>query len=623
MGTAAVKIPAEFRAVDKVTHIAKKMTSGVRRFAKNSSAAMRRFDSRVTRSINGLKRKVGSFGAYIGGAALFGALSAGIGVMADFEEANSNLASILQVNVDQTAKLQANSKKLGATTAFTASQVTGLQTEYAKLGFTEQEILKVTESTLSLAAATKTDLGQAASQVGATLRAFNLDAQHGARVADVFALSTSKSALNMEFLNTAMAIVAPVASKFGFSVEEVTTLLGKLADSGFDASSAATATRNIMLNLADSNGKLAKSLGRPVKDLPSLIAGLDNLNKKGIDLNKALKLTDKRSVAAFATFLGGTKKTLDLNEALEKAGGSAQKMADKQLDNLTGKTTILKSAYEGFILSLDDGSGPYSDTFKNIVMVATEMLSLASGTAKAKSELTGAELEIRNSAETTMSFAKALLYIAAVYKTVSVALGIYSTVKTAYTAVTTAAAAAQTTFAVALWAATWPILAIIAAVAAIIAIFYYWDDITAWFSKQWKRYTEWFGERWNKVVKWFKEFDFKEFFKDIGRSILKFLLAPIQGLLMLLSKLPGKIGKIASLGLEKLGDLTGDVNADVGSEAGPLESPESKNSKIVRETTSRNTIGIDINDPGNNVSGTSNEGPMEIPININKTQGAF
>ncbi|WP_036384063.1 phage tail tape measure protein [Muricauda sp. MAR_2010_75] len=618
---ATVKIPAEFKAVDKTSHVLRKMTAGVRKYSKNGISAVRRLDARFTKSLNRMKRSVGSFGAYLGGAALVGALGGAIMIMADYEQANANLASVLDVNIEQTAELQKSSQRLGATTAFTAGEVAGLQTEYAKLGFTEKEILKVTDSTLALAAATKTELSQAAMQVGSTLRAFNYEASEASRIADVFAASTSKSALNMEFLNTAMSIVAPVASKFGFEVEEVTALLGSLADSGFDASSAATATRNILLNLADSNGKLAKSLGRPVKDLPSLVAGLKELDARGTPLAKMLELTDKRSVAAFATFVSGTDKTLKLNSALGEAGSTAQKMAEKQLDTLTGKTTILKSAYEGFILSLDNGKGPYSDTIKNVVMVATEMLSMASGTAKAESELTTSEKTIRQYAKTAIQVLKILGWLAAAFVVFKVALAAYTIVQGIMTAATWVATAASTAFAVAVNLGLWPILLIIAAIAALIAIFYYWDDIIAWFSKQWEKFTSWIGKVWDRVVKWFKEFDFKEFFKKIGQSILKFLLMPMKALLTLLSKIPGKIGKMASMGLEKIGDLTGETEVNLNNPKKPLESPELKSAKVTNETIQQNRITMDINDPGGHVGNVSNEGPTPIPVNLRKTQG--
>ena len=619
---ATVQIPSEFRAKDKFSHVVKKMTMGVSRFSKTGVKYMRRFDSHVTRSFNKIKRMAGPLGTFLGGAALLGALSGAVQITADYEAANSNLAAVLGVNVEQTEALQKSSRRLGATTAFTAGEVAGLQTEYAKLGFTETEILKATDSTLALAAATRTDLGQAAAQVGATIRAFNYDASEAARISDVFASSTSKSALNMEFLNTAMSIVAPVASKFGFSVEEVTSLLGSLADSGFDASSAATATRNILLNLADSNGKLAKSLGGPVRDLPSLVAGLKKLDASGVDLAKMLELTDKRSVAAFATFVSGTDKTLDLNQALIKAGGTAEGMANKQLDNLKGKTTILKSAYEGFILSLEDGSGPYADTAKNILMVATEMLSMASGTAKASSELNDQEKKIRAYAIIGGDMIKMLGVLIGMYGAMKVAMVGYSIYQGIATAAAWLAVPANAALAATIWAVTWPILAIIAAIAAVVAVIYYWNDITAWFGKQWQKFTDWISKTWNNVVKWFKDFDFKAFFKDIGQSILKFMLWPMKHLLTLASNLPGKIGKMATVALDKVKELTGEGEMKVSADD-PLDSPETNNSKITQKTMQENMLSVDIRDKGDNVERASNEGPMDIPININKTQGAF
>lgn len=73
-----------------------------------------------------------------------------------------------------------------------------------------------------------------------------------------------------------MPIVGPVAKAFNFQIEDTLALLGKLADAGFDASMSATATRNILLNLADGSGELAKALGGPVNTLPELVAGLKN-----------------------------------------------------------------------------------------------------------------------------------------------------------------------------------------------------------------------------------------------------------------------------------------------------------------------------------------------------------
>ena len=395
---AALIIPSIFTAVDKVSATARKMTSNISRFGKRAEASLARAERGFRRLISPLSKvnkMLGGFGLFLTGAAIVAVIGGAVSIFIDFEQAGANLSAVLGKTRAQTVLLTEDAKRLGATTAFTASQVTGLQTEFAKLGFSQKEILNATSATLSLAAATSTELPQAAKQVGAAIRAFGLDASESARVADVFALSTSKSALDMEFLAVSMSKVAPIASKFGFSIEDSVGLLGSLADAGFDASTAATSTKNIILNLADSNGKLAKALGRPIKSLPDLIGGFKELRAKGIDLNKMLQLTDKRSVAAFATFLENAEKVDALSDALKNAKGAAEAMAKTQLDTLGGSITILKSAWEGFILSMEDGTGAFSNTLRIIVRVATGMLSLASGTAKAEDQLEGIEKPIR------------------------------------------------------------------------------------------------------------------------------------------------------------------------------------------------------------------------------------
>ena len=53
------------------------------------------------------------------------------------------------------------------------------------------------------------------------------------RQLSTMAIGTTSSALNFEYLNSAMSTVGPVANSFGFTIAETTSLLGALANSGF------------------------------------------------------------------------------------------------------------------------------------------------------------------------------------------------------------------------------------------------------------------------------------------------------------------------------------------------------------------------------------------------------
>lgn len=309
-----------------------------------------------------------TIGAMITGQ-IVGGLRDAISTIIEFEKKNSTLAAILGTTKKSIKDLTDEARRLGATTSYTAAQVTALQIELAKLGFFKEDIKAMTPSVLKFAKAVDTDLASAATLAGATLRIFNLDAEDTERAVSTMTMGCNASALSFEYLNTAMSIVGPVANSFGFTIEETTALLGALANSGFDASSAATATRNILLNLADSSGKLALALGGPVDNLEDLVKGLKKLNSEGIDLNKALDLTDKRSVAAFNTFLNGTDTVLNLRDAVTGAEEGFNAMSEEMGDNVQGALNRLSSTIEGVVLRFYESKGILRDLIDLVTLM--------------------------------------------------------------------------------------------------------------------------------------------------------------------------------------------------------------------------------------------------------------
>jgi len=602
------------------------MGSSVQGFAAKTEVAMARADMafrRVTAPIRRVTSALGSMGLMLGGAALVGGLISVVGIFKDFEQANANLASVLGKSKAETVALNEDAKRLGATTAFTASQVAGLQTEFAKLGFSQEEILGATEATLALAAATNTELPQAAAQVGSALRAFGLDASEAARVADVFAASTSKSALDMSKLETGMATVAPVAKAFGFSIEDSVALLGKLSDAGFDASSAATATRNIILNMADSGGKLAKALGRPVNSLEDMIGGMEDLRAKGVDLASMLDLTDKRSVAAFATFVDGSEGVRQLAGELNNAGGTAQKMAEQQLDTLGGAITILGSAYEGFILSMEDGTGAFSQQIKSIVQVISEMFTLASGSAVASAELSEGAKRIRSYAETGLFLVKAVGYVIGALVLWKAVMLVVSGVLAVYKGVLALVTVAQYAWALAVTIGFGPFMlligAIVAAVAIVVIIIKYWNQfgaailmvgtiIAAFFAPVLGMFgllvsviaSVW--RNWDMIAQGFKDGGILGGLKAIGVTLMDAILYPLQQILSVAARLPGKMGQLAAEGAKSIEAFRADMGVNVA--GGETETPEAVNPEASRqeamaqrmETVQTQNVSIDVKD---------------------------
>lgn len=288
-----------------------------------------------------------------------------------FEQSAANLSAVMGLTAEQAKPLTDQAKQLGATTRYTASEILELQTNLGKLGFDTGEILNSTSAVQALATATGADLGSAAELAGSALRGFGMNATEMERVASTLAVSTTKSALSFDKLAAALPTVAPVAKQMGFSIEDTVTLLGKLSDAGMDASTAATSTRNIFLKMADGSSDLAKALGHPVKSLDELAPALQELKKKGIDLADMLELTDKRSVAAFATFVDGSDKLLDLRDSITDCSDALHEMEDKQINTLQGSVTMLNSAWEGLLLTFSGSNG----ILKQCTDALTELLT--------------------------------------------------------------------------------------------------------------------------------------------------------------------------------------------------------------------------------------------------------
>lgn len=305
-----------------------------------------------------IKGMIGAQAVISGFQKLIGLFKSGVQSIVDFEAANSKLAAILGTTSNNIKDLTLDAQRLGSATKYTASEATNLQIELAKLGFSRKEILQSTEGILKFAQATGSDLPEAAALAGAALRMFGAETSETERYVSAMAVATTKSALSFSYLQTAMPIVGPVAKAFNFQIEDTLALLGKLADAGFDASMSATATRNILLNLADGSGKLAKALGGPVNTLPELVAGLKKLKEQGVDLNTTLELTDKRSVAAFNAFLTAADKIVPLRKQITGVTNELNDMANTMGENVQGAVAGLSSAWEAFMLSFMNSTGP-------------------------------------------------------------------------------------------------------------------------------------------------------------------------------------------------------------------------------------------------------------------------
>lgn len=303
--------------------------------------------------------------------AIAGGVRGMINVFREFESRMAAVKAISGATNEEFIELESTALELGRTTVYSAAQIAKLQEEYARLGFTTEEILKAQKATVALAAATGEDLGNAAATAGSVLRAFGYDAEQTARVVDVMAHSFTNSALNLERFTESMKFVAPIARTVGFTLEETTAMLMKLADAGLHGSIAGNALKNIFLKLGDANSDLTRHLGGPVRGMNELVDRLLELKESGFGATQAAELLEKRATPAFITLIESAEDLRDVGDALQFVDGAAQQMAAIRLDTLEGDLVLMKSAMEGLGIALAD---EFDVTMRQVVDSFTKLL---------------------------------------------------------------------------------------------------------------------------------------------------------------------------------------------------------------------------------------------------------
>jgi hypothetical protein len=293
------------------------------------------YGSALGKASSGFRTLMGAFGVTLGLRSAIQLFKSAITQVKEYEKANAVLAGILGKTRKETVKLQKDSQRLGATTAFTAKQVTELQIELARLGKTEDEIIGMTGGIIDASIAMQSNIADTATLVGATLNTFSMEARRSSYVADVFTKSTQSTALSFEKLNTAIPIAAGAAAAAKVPFELMVAQLGQAADRGIDASTSATSLRNIYITLAAKGMTFAEAMKQ--------------INESQNKLNTATEIFDKRSAITALALAATTEKAKDLQKALEESGGTAKRVAEEQLNTLDGALTILTSTWEGFI----------------------------------------------------------------------------------------------------------------------------------------------------------------------------------------------------------------------------------------------------------------------------------
>ena len=325
-------------------------------------------------------------GAAAASAGLAGVLTASTMAGSGFEAQMSTVQAISQASSGEMKQLKEVAAEMGRTTKFSATEA-GKGLEYmAMAGWKTQEMVSGLPGVMYLAAASGEELGTVSDIVTDAMTAFGLQADQSARFADVLAQASSSSNTNVAMMGATFQYVAPVAGSFGYTIEDVATATGLMANAGIKGEKAGTAMRTMLTNLAkptkqmrgymnklslslvDGTGKM-KPFRQQLQELRQGFSGLSEAERA----EYAAGIAGKEGMSGLLAMVNASEADFTkLTAAIDNSAGAAKKMSEVRLDNLAGDITILKSGLEGAGIEIYGG---FSGLLREGVQDATAWLS--------------------------------------------------------------------------------------------------------------------------------------------------------------------------------------------------------------------------------------------------------
>lgn len=340
-----------------------------------------------SKGASGLSKEVKALGAAYGALtiAMGAVITKAVETSRNFEQSMANVRAISQATGAEFEALRKQAIALGSSTIFSATDAADAQALLAQAGFKTNDILAAMPGLLDLAAAGQTDLALTADIAASALNGFGLSADQAGRVADVLAKSSIDTNADITDLGMAMKYIAPVAAAMGLSIEETAAAVGELSNAGIKGEMAGTQLRAMLLALASPseeaawymqqlNVNLADASGNilPLSDIVGQLQGAFSRLTQAQQADVAATLVGREAASGFLTLIANGKTTLDnYTASLRNSGGTAQEVADIQMDTLNGAIDELQSALEGVGITVGDMFAP---AIRKVAETITEAL---------------------------------------------------------------------------------------------------------------------------------------------------------------------------------------------------------------------------------------------------------
>ncbi|MEC4090129.1 phage tail tape measure protein [Pseudoalteromonas rubra] len=512
------RLTTDLSQANKQLAAQKKHLQGVAKQQKQLNKARSKFDSGLNLQSN--LATSGAVGAATGTAALYATgqfLQPGL----EFTAAQSKVQALTRLDkADPALKaLRQQARELGATTSFTANDVSMGQGYLAMAGFDAKAIQQAMPGLLDLSLANDTELAVTSDIASNILSGFGLAADQMGRLGDVLTATTTRANVDLTMLGETMKYVAPAARDLGIGIEEAAAMSGLLGNVGIQASQGGTVLRALLNRLSSQTGPAAQAmeeLGLKTKDAQGNLRPIPKILQDVVKATAQMGNADRAGIlkTIFGEEAGtgvselikqqGDGAIRAFTDVLKNAAGENARVAKVMADNAKGDLQSLASAWDDVGIELFEGN---DSGIRTLIQDVTSVVRSVGGWMKANPELTETLFKVAAAAAAFAAIGGTLTVIIAGligpivmtkyalsvmgikhlpmlskgFKLVSLGAGKFGSLLKG-------TAAAVRIFSLALISS--PIGWIIAGITALVAAGYFlvkhWDSVSAFFSKTWQ-----------------------------------------------------------------------------------------------------------------------------------------
>lgn len=330
--------------------------------------------------------KLAKVGAFAGGA--FAA--AGTKAFVDFEGAMTSSTAIMDdVSKRLRGEMSDAAREVGRTTKFSATEAAESYFFLASAGMDAAETLKAMPIVSKFAQAgnfdlaTATDLAtDAQSALGLTVEKTAKNMRNLSKVQDVLVKANTLANATVEQFSEALTNKGAASLKvLSKDMEEGTAVLAAYADQGLKGAAAGTALSIVLRDLQKSalaNEEAFEDAGVSVfnaqgemRNIGVIIGELEDRFDGMSDKQKKAELTtlgfQEKSQQFLLTLLGSSDAIREYERELRDAGGTTERVADKQMEDLTGAVERLKGWFDEAKLSVGEGLAPTLEELADII----------------------------------------------------------------------------------------------------------------------------------------------------------------------------------------------------------------------------------------------------------------